>query len=333
MPNARTYWICQISAWGLYATLNALLVRMYTPVTLKMELGMLSYGVAGILVTHGLRYWIQRSGLLAKRWQTILWQSIAAIPVGSALLTALILSFWYLFVAGKMNGLKISFSSFAFGTLFNMHFLIALWLAIYLTVHLIWSNFASREAQMQALQAQVNPHFLFNSLNGLRGLILEDPHAAQEMVTRLAQLLRYSLHQSRRSTVSLGEELEAVRDYLAIEKIRFEERLLVHWHLDANAEPYTVPPMSLQILVENALKHGLAQQSAGGEIHIHTRNGGERLYLSVTNSGQVRLGEAGGTGLKNLQSRLKLLYGQMASVRLEQEGPLVKASIELPCAR
>lgn len=332
MPNARLYWICQFAAWGLYALLNAMLLSMYMRFPPAAIAGLLTYGLAGVAVTHGLRYWIQRSGLLAKRWQTILWQVVLAIPLTSIVLTAAIMLFFQIFVAWSMVGVAYSISSIIFGTFFNMHFLIALWLAIYITVHIVWSNIANREAQLQALEAQINPHFLFNSLNGLRGLILEDPHAAQEMVTRLAQLLRYSLHQSRRSTVTLGEELEAVRDYLAIESIRFEDRLRVQWQLDPSAEAYAVPPMCLQTLAENALKHGIAHQSEGGEIQISTKRSQAGLALGVSNPGRLLSGETNGTGLKNLASRLRLLHGELAQLRLEQDGPLVKASIQLPCA-
>jgi signal transduction histidine kinase len=332
MPKARLYWICQFAAWGLYALLNTTLLSMYMRFPPAALAGLMSYGLAGILVTHGLRYWIQRSGLLAKRWQTILWQVLLAIPLGSVLLTAVIMLCYQLFVAWSMREVPYSINSIALGTLFNMHFLIALWLAIYITVHMIWSNIASRQAQLQALEAQINPHFLFNSLNGLRGLILEDPHAAQEMVTRLAQLLRYSLHQSRRSTVTLAEELEAVRDYLAIESIRFEERLQVKWLLDPTSEAYAVPPMCLQTLVENALKHGIAHQPEGGEVQISTQCSKAGLVLGVSNPGRLNGTGSGGTGLKNLTSRLRLLHGNLAHLRLEQEGPLVKASIQLPCA-
>jgi two-component system, LytTR family, sensor kinase len=333
MPNARIYWICQFAAWGLYALLNTTLLSMYMRFPPAAIAGLMSYGLAGVAVTHGLRYWIQRSGLLARRWQTILWQVLLAIPLGSIVLTAVIMLFYQLFVAWSMKGVSYSLSSIVFGTLFNMHFLIALWLAIYISVHMIWSNIASRQAQLQALEAQINPHFLFNSLNGLRGLILEDPHAAQEMVTRLAQLLRYSLHQSRRSTVPLSEEIEAVRDYLAIEGIRFEDRLRVQWQLDPKAEGQAVPPMSLQTLVENALKHGIAHQPQGGEIHISTQCSKAGLVLGVSNPGRLGTNSSSGTGLKNLSSRLRLLHGELAQLRLEQEGPRVKASIQLPCAQ
>jgi len=332
MSNARLYWICQLSGWAVYALLNMLLVNMYYPIPLRASLGLLTYGLAGVLVTHGLRHWIQRTGLLGKNWQTILWQALVAIPIGAMLLTALIMLFWRLLVASQLGKMQISMQSFVLGTFFNMHFMIALWLAIYITVHLIWSRFASREAQLQALQAQINPHFLFNSLNGLRGLILENPHAAQEMVTRLAQLLRYSLHQSRQSTVTLADELDAVRDYLAIEKIRFEDRLQIHWQLDADAASVPIPPMSLQTLVENALKHGIANQPEGGTVHIRTQLQSNTLCMEVSSPGMLQISERNGTGLSNLQERLKLLHGPLARLRLEKKDGAVLATIQLPCA-
>ncbi len=331
MPHARPYWTCQFAGWGFYAIINALIINQFAHLSAAANAGLLTYAFAGIAVTHLLRYGIQRTGLIAKPWQSILWQTVLAIPLGAFALTVLILLLWRLLIPVSAASMKTTVTAIFFTTFFNMHFLIALWLAIYITVHLIWSRFAAHQAQLTALQAQTNPHFLFNSLNGLRGLILEDPHAAQGMVTRLAQLLRYSLNQSQRRTVSLGEELDAVRDYLAIEQIRFEDRLQVCWHLDPALNQQAVPPMSLQTLVENALKHGIATQPAGGEVRIDVQVREANLYLEVTSPGQLTTDSKPGTGLRNLKERLQLLYGKLASLELVQKGNLVVASISLPC--
>jgi LytS/YehU family sensor histidine kinase len=116
---------------------------------------------------------------------------------------------------------------------------------------------ALSNAELRALEAQVNPHFLFNCLNSIRGMISENPAQAQDMITRLANILRYNLQKDRHHTVPLASEIEAVSDYLALESIRFEDRLRVHLEVDEKVRESMVPPMLLQTLVENAIKHAL----------------------------------------------------------------------------
>jgi LytS/YehU family sensor histidine kinase len=118
-------------------------------------------------------------------------------------------------------------------------------------------------------EAQINPHFLFNSLNSIRGLVVENPQKAQDMITRFAALLRYNLNRDRQHTVPLSQEAEVVEDYLALEAVRFEGRLRVQFTVDPSAESLQVPPMILQALVENALKHGIAKRPEGGDVRIH----------------------------------------------------------------
>jgi signal transduction histidine kinase len=328
----RLYWICQFSGWGIYAVLNAMLINAYMPLSWTLNLGVLTYGLAGILVTHTLRAHIHRSSLMAKPWRTIAIHSAIMIPLGAISLTALIQLCWFLASGKSMVNPGVSVVSILASILFNMTFLILIWLLIYFTIHIVWRSIALRESQLNALQAQINPHFLFNSLNSLRGLILENPQAAQDAVTRLSQLMRYSLTQSRRPTVPLHEELEAVRDYLAIEKMRFEERLQITWQIEPNIDDLEVPPMSLQTLVENALKHGIAHLPTGGEVTIAATHHNNQLTLKVTNPGHLQPQQTSspGTGLANLRERLHLLKGPLATLHLTNPQGLVEATIQIP---
>ena len=129
-------------------------------------------------------------------------------------------------------------------------------------------NLALREAELRALEAQVNPHFLFNCLNTIRGMIVENPAHAQEMITRLANILRYNLRPDRLPTAPLAREVEVVSDYLALESARFEDRLNVKFAVDPEAAQILVPTMLVQTLVENALKHGIAHLPGGGDVLI-----------------------------------------------------------------
>jgi two-component system sensor histidine kinase AlgZ len=192
---------------------------------------------------------------------------------------------------------------------------------------------ALREAELRALGAQVNPHFLFNCLNTIRGMIVEDAARAQDMITRLANILRYSLQQDRAHTVPLEREIEVVSDYLAIEGIRFEDRLRVQFSIDPAAARALVPSMLLQTLVENALKHGLANLPDGGELLIRAAIERDALVIEVENTGRLTEPQPGGTqiGLRNARERLRLLYGEGASLNLaNREGGRVSAKVLIP---
>lgn len=172
-----------------------------------------------------------------------------------------------------------------------------------------------REMELAALKAQVNHHFLFNCLNNVRSLVAENGDRAREMLLRLSELLRYALDAGRQERVRLSEELRVVSGYLDLERLQYEERL--SWNLDISQEALgaSIPPMLLQQLVENAVKHGIAAQPGRGEILISARLQAGHLQLRVENTGQVSSGN--GFGLTNARERLRLLCGAGAALSLE----------------
>jgi len=191
---------------------------------------------------------------------------------------------------------------------------------------------ALREAELRALEAQINPHFLFNCLNSIRALVLENPPLAQDMLTRLASILRFNLHRDLMHTIPLATELEAVRDYLTLEKVRFEERLQVEYAIDPAAAQASMPPMLLQTLVENALKHGIARLPDGGDLLIRAYMQADALRLEVENTGRIAAtnGDAKHLGLANTRERLRILYGERAHLKLTEAGNRVTASAVIP---
>jgi len=175
------------------------------------------------------------------------------------------------------------------------------------------------DAELRALEMQINPHFLFNCLNSIRALVAENPARAQDMITRLANIFRHNLHRPAEHTVSLSSEIDVVRDYLELESMRFEDRLRVKYAIVPGAENASVPSMLLQTLVENALKHGIAPRPAGGDLLIRAERTREATRIEVENTGHLASAEAsgpGGVGLNNTRERLKLLYGDRASLQL-----------------
>jgi LytS/YehU family sensor histidine kinase len=193
-----------------------------------------------------------------------------------------------------------------------------------------------KEAELRALKSQVNPHFIFNSLNSLRALIDENPARARTAVTQLANLLRYSLKSGELETVPFEEELGVVNDYLSLEQVRHEERLRLRLDIGPDVHRLAIPPMLLQTLVENAVKYGISQRPEGGEITITAFNEGGTLRLLVSNPGQLALGiqaSSTGLGLRNAAERLRLIFGERATLQLRSDQPaLVIAEAVIPMA-
>lgn len=190
----------------------------------------------------------------------------------------------------------------------------------------------AQKAQLEMLRYQLNPHFLFNALNSIRASIDEDGVRAKQMITQLSEFLRYSLLGESAKKIPLRDELEAVRNYLAIEKIRFEDKLAVEYETESAAEDFRVPCFLLNPLVENAIKHGLQTSPKPLKIKISAKMSDDKLILEIANSGRIKndLSENGtGIGLKNVRERLNKLFGAGGQLELNQENGFVKARIEI----
>ena len=191
----------------------------------------------------------------------------------------------------------------------------------------------AREAELNALKAQLNPHFIFNALNGIRALVDEDPTKSKESITQLSHLLRNSLMSDRKKLISFTDELRTVKDYLALESIRYEERLVINFDIDRRSGEFLIPPLMLQTLVENGIKHGISNLKNGGTIHIATTVRKKLLTLEIRNTGQLSNERKKGTGLglENTKKRLELLFQSEAifSIRNEDSNTVL-AKILLP---
>lgn len=189
---------------------------------------------------------------------------------------------------------------------------------------------SANQAQLEMLRYQINPHFLFNSLNSIRASIDEDSARAKQMVTQLAEFLRYSLLHNNAQEVALGEEIEAVRNYLAIEKTRFEERLEVEFVVDEAAEKLPAPSFLLNPLVENAIKHGLNSPGQPLRIRVSAQLRNGVLLLEVANTGSLSNSRDGTkVGLRNIRERIEKIYQGRGGFELVEEGGWVCARITL----
>ena len=190
----------------------------------------------------------------------------------------------------------------------------------------------ARDAELRALKAQINPHFLFNSLNSISALTIVDPSRAREMCLLLAEFLRMTLGMGEKAVIPFSEELALVERFLAIEKVRFGARLNLDQEIADDCRSCLIQPLLLQPLVENAVAHGIANLPEGGCVRLSARKEGERLLVQVKNSydPEAPLGRGGGLGLKNVQQRLEARYGKDASLRISSEGETFQVILSMP---
>ena len=355
----RLYVLCQAGGWGIFLASQFVFSRAFedpkaAPVRNRLcEAAIIVFVVLlGVLLTHNVRPFMTRWG-----WKNLGW--LALIPrvlLMAAALSLLWSSLGYGYSYGVL-GLawtsKYSISLIFLVSWVNGMALLVGWFCLYFFYHIferlnrlqveqlrLAANV--KEAELRALKSQVNPHFLFNSLNSLRALIDEDAPKAREAVTRLANMLRYSLQSGQQETVPLEDEIRIVEDYLALEHIRHESRLRVRWEIAPDARRVNVPPMLLQTLVENAVKYGISTRRDGGELEITARVNGAGLNIRVTNPGDLGAssntsaalaGSSTGVGLRNASERLKLLFGERATLTvLAEPAGCVTAAVIIPLA-
>jgi signal transduction histidine kinase len=220
--------------------------------------------------------------------------------------------------------------------------LIALWLLLYMIWHYLERNRRAevdrlnlektvKELELKTIKSHIKPHFIFNSLNSIRALVDENPKRARTAITELSNILRSSLQVEKMETVPLNKELDIVRDYLALEQMRFEERLKVEMEIDEDTLGQPVPPMMLQTLVENAIKHGISKRINGGIIRIISRFNDKDFELIVQNSGNLEKKSDDGFGFKSTRDRLKFLCNGNAYFKVEEiDGAKVQSKIVIP---
>jgi sensor histidine kinase YesM len=191
----------------------------------------------------------------------------------------------------------------------------------------------TRDAELRALRAQVNPHFLYNSLNSISALTGSDPAAARRMCLLLAEFLRTTLRVSTQERIPLAEELTLVDRFLSIEQVRFGQRLQVERSIDESALECQVPPLVLQPLLENAVRHGIAGLIDGGTIRLDVARHGDRLAIAVENprDPDAMPRTRGGVGLQNVRKRLAIVFGGAARIDATASPTGFRVALDLPC--
>ncbi|MEO7313736.1 MAG: histidine kinase [Ginsengibacter sp.] len=248
---------------------------------------------------------------------------------------------WYRDAQGQWQYEEQRKGRFWWDLIFNF-ILIALWLLIYMVWHYLLRNQKDevdklslektvKELELQTIKSHINPHFIFNSLNSIRALVEENPSRARKAITELSNILRSSLQVEKMETVTLKKELSIVKDYLALEQMRFEERLRIELDIDEATLDQPVPPMMLQTLVENSIKHGISKQINGGIVRVVSRFNNDQFELIVQNTGNLEEDAVDGFGFKSTHERLKILYGKSAVFAISEiKENMVEAKIQMP---
>ncbi len=336
------YWLCQVAGWGLVALLNISFSLGTAPDVRANYIWISLWGAGtGLLLSHGWRRHLRSRHVFDQG---------RPLPLRRLLAGSLLLAVMQAVLVGA--GFFVWRGAKVLQDLGWVPPAAAFWLVMFL----IWTVFYAavlaarrakrfeleklrlevqvKDAELRALQAQVNPHFFFNSLNSIRALMYHDVPAAAGVVDRLADVMRYTLQMGQSDLVALARELDAVRAYLAIEAVRFDERLRVSEELEPGLALTAVPPMAVQTLVENAVKYGVETSAAGSEIRITTRRVGDQVLVAVANRGALRsLGSSTRLGLDNTSRRLALLFGPRASLDIAESGGWVTATLRLPQER
>lgn len=334
MRKRRLYWTLQIIGWGVYFLANYILI-ISNPQELNLETQaiqrteLIIHSLLLFLVSH----YVIRSIIIRRAWvqiniSRVIPRLLALIFAAALLVLVASLSLYSVFHEVYLREALYTEAVLPY-LAYSVIYII--WSTIYFLYHYLESNnrslkyeAAMNEMHLNQLKAQLNPHFIFNALNSMRALVDEEPKKAKIAITQLSNILRNSLITDKKRVVNFRSELNTVKDYLALEGIRFEERLRVSYSIDKDSDHFEIPPMMLQTLVENAIKHGVSNLMEGGLIAIETQVADSVLTIRIRNSGQLVYGkrrprERSGVGLVNTKERLMLIYGEKASFKMYNE--------------
>jgi hypothetical protein len=338
----KLYWSLQIGGWSLYAIVQiaASFIAAGGLGVSSQRIIFLAYeAIFCLIVSHVYRHYINKW-----RWLSLGMARLIPKAILSVFVLGLIMYFLRIPISLPLRlfSMEVAFDpQNILGLSLYYAIIFFLWSALYFIYNYFerYNNSLKLEAHARAielnnLKSQLNPHFIFNALNSIRALVDENPAKSKLAINQLSSILRNSLVADKRGLTRFKDELKVVKDYLGLEHIRFEERLKAEFIIDPHSKDFLVPPLMIQTLVENGIKHGISKLTEGGLIQIKTSIVNGRLNIQIRNSGQYMNGvkrTTGGMGLENTKQRLKLIYGDAASFRiLTENDSFVLTEITIP---
>lgn len=340
----RYYWWCQIGGWGLVGMQILFFAHVFEQSVSAIYVGRIFTVIAaGIVSTHLLRAFIKKMNWLLMPVEKILPKLVIAVIITTLVFILFQMSVYQIFHLYDDNKRKLAFVTRLLANVLNISIYIIPWTMIYYFYHYIEKSRKQqvdtlkmetlvKELELKTIKSHINPHFIFNALNSIRALIDENPNRARTAITELSNILRSSMQAEKLETVSFEKELNIVKDYLALEHIRFEDRLKVEYEIDEDTLDQPVPPMMLQTLVENAIKHGISKQVNGGRVKIISDFKENFHELIIQNTGYLN-GSLydDGFGLTSTKNRLQLLFGEKANFDIKEiTGNTVEATVLIP---
>ena len=341
LNKKRLYWFSQIIGWLLYTVIVGVFnILTGNPLSTELIYSLLSIYLISLSVSHAFRLII-----IKLNWMRFnIPRLIPRILIGT-LISGIVVYFLKSIIIERLivqNAYEFNLTD-AFPSIISWTLLYLIWSLLYFLFHFVtnykreeiknlkWQA-TKNEIELNKLKSQLNPHFIFNSMNSIRALINEDPFLAKEAITQLSNVLRNSLLMGTKKLISLGDEMKLVNDYLGLEKTRFEERLTIKRNIEENTEKFLLPPLMLQTLVENGIKHGTSKLPEGGTIEINTLMEKGKLKIIIYNSGvyDKSIKPDTGFGLVNTIQRLKLIYGESAKFQIVNEDNRVKTTLLIP---
>jgi two-component system sensor histidine kinase AlgZ len=329
-PRIRSFWQFQLGGWLLYTT--AVAASMFPMRNMRANVAYHAmFLLSGFLLSFVMY------GVCHALWR-------ARVPLIRALLTCTVVAYGLgILISAASLWSEIRFGgetsdfhwTYIFAYAISSSFVLAAWGFLYFGIkhYQGWEEeklrlqaleVMAKDAQMRALRYQLQPHFLFNTLNGISTLVLDNqPRIATQMIARLADLLRRTLESPDTHQVSLKEEIAVTKEYLALEKVRFGPRLIVSFEIDPKTQEAMVPRFLLQPLVENAIRHGIAKRPDGGNLVLRSDTFGGRLRVRIENDGaeddspvlrRITAAPHRGVGLTNTRARLQQMYGYEATL-------------------
>lgn len=340
MSKKNLYWICQIGGWSFFVLMRVLFANLSNKFNAELGISEFMTFTFGIILSH-----VYRNIIVKFKWLRTDTLSIIPPVFTTIFIIATIHEYaqYGMEVLINISGDKHQNNVVIIINILNMAMVYFFWTLIYFLFYFVenykkaeienlkWEA-SINEIELNKLKSQLNPHFIFNAMNSIRALVDENPVKSKDAITQLSNILRNTLQMGKNKVISFDEEMRVVTDYLALESIRYEERLKTIIQLDPLSREFFVPPLMVQTLVENAIKHGISQLTNGGVVEITTKVKADVLYVTLRNSGQLKdnADEEIGFGLKNTLQRLQLLYKDAVLKISNESDSMVITELQIP---
>lgn len=330
----KSFWAVNFSGWILMCFINILFQTGFFTENFEAITYSGLIGFTGIVWTLLIRYLLLKVDLINKKWAIII-PVVFVLVIVTSLIAVFMFSELIVFLLREEAWTWADF----IGNWFNFSLIILVWTLIYLSFlffkkqqGLIEQKYdlllQLKSAELNNLRKQLSPHFLFNSINNIRSLILINPEEARTALLNVSDLLRYALNYQKKELVSVEEEMEVVMAYIDLNKIHLKDMVRFETTVEEKLNGMMIPPMSIQLLVENAIKHG--ELIRGGEVKVSVSSNGNTRVIEVVNSGELLLSEiTKGIGLQNLKQRLASKFEENATFSIKEKDNQVIAQIKI----